>query len=645
MTTLSAAHDASHRPHHHSARPRPGRSGRSPVGRLRPAAARAGDADADRHGRPSTVDDGETGRNVLFIDRRRADRRLRRDGLVHHARRARAVREAELAGPRLRDEGPHKHKKQAKAKARKKTRAQKQRAQGAPQALALGIRRVIDAVADAEGRVLARELVERPLEALERVRTRGSRRSARPRRPCRKISRSPPSTVSIPVHSRPSRREIAARDVPGCDEQHAIPLEPRDARRRSTVPSVLRRERHRLGEVLGQQVVGLEVVLVAGEEDREHRAAAMQEHERARHQPPAPVPCACVRRYLDSSAMPHRPLPKDADFPAARGADPRALARARRLQRVDAPPRGRAAVRLLRGPADGQRPARLPPRAGARVQGHLPALQDDARLLLLPQGRLGLPRPAGRDRRPEPARDREQGSRSRNTGSRSSTQKCRESRLRVPRGLDAADRADRLLGRPRRPLPHARHRLHRVGLVGAASSCGTRTCSTRASRSSRTARATARRCRQPRGLAGLQGRRGPERLRPLPGHQAGRRAARGRHAARVDDDALDAGLQRRGRRRPRAHLRALRRAARCWPRRSSRACSARTRWSPIASRARTWSAPATSRRSRSSRRPSTARRATPSCPATSCPPRTAPASSTPRSRSARTTSGSAPSTA
>jgi isoleucyl-tRNA synthetase len=28
--------------------------------------------------------------------------------------------------------------------------------------------------------------------------------------------------------------------------------------------------------------------------------------------------------------------------------------------------------------------------------------------------------------------------------------------LRVPRGLDGADRADRLLGRPRAPVPHAR---------------------------------------------------------------------------------------------------------------------------------------------------------------------------------------------
>ena len=36
-----------------------------------------------------------------------------------------AVPQAELAGPRLREDGPHRHKKQAKARARKKTHAQK----------------------------------------------------------------------------------------------------------------------------------------------------------------------------------------------------------------------------------------------------------------------------------------------------------------------------------------------------------------------------------------------------------------------------------------------------------------------------------------------------------------------------------------
>ena len=90
--------------------------------------------------------------------------------------------------------------------------------------------------------------------------------------------------------------------------------------------------------------------------------------------------------------------------PRPRGAGPRALARARRLPRVAAPPRGRRAVGLLRGAADRQRPPGLPPRPRARVQGHLPALQDDARLLRRAQGRLGLPRAAGRDRRRAAAR-------------------------------------------------------------------------------------------------------------------------------------------------------------------------------------------------------------------------------------------------
>ena len=130
----------------------------------------------------------------------------------------------------------------------------------------------------------------------------------------------------------------------------------------------------------------------------------------------------------------------------------------------------------------------------------------------------------------------------------------------------------------------------------------------------------------------------------VPGHRARRRAARGRRAAGLDHDALDAGLQRRRRRRPRAAPTCARPTATCSPRRWSSACSARTRRSPTASTGATCSAPRyeppfpfiPSVRS-------TARRATPSCPATSSPPRTAPASSTPRSRSARTTSGSAPS--
>ena len=89
-------------------------------------------------------------------------------------------------------------------------------------------------------------------------------------------------------------------------------------------------------------------------------------------------------------------------------------------------------------------------------------------------------------------------------------------RLHLPQGLGPADRAHRLLDRPRRRLLHADQRLHRVGLVVCCSRiwdkdllyqgykvvpycprCGTAHL-------------------QPRGRAGLQGRRRPVGLRPLP---------------------------------------------------------------------------------------------------------------------------------
>ena len=215
--------------------------------------------------------------------------------------------------------------------------------------------------------------------------------------------------------------------------------------------------------------------------------------------------------------------------------------------------------------------------------------------------------------------------------------------LRVPRGLDGADRADRLLGRPRAPVPDARPHLHRVGLVGAAASCGTRTCSTRATRSCPTARATARRCPRTRSRRATRTSRTRRVYVKFPVTAAGGRAARGRHSCWS------------GRRRP--------------GRSSPTPPSPSTRSSTYVRtadglRARRGARRARARRGRRGRRPlhgratcsapryeppfafiagdaSTARRATPCCPATSSPPTTAPASSTPRSRSARTTSGSA----
>ena len=205
---------------------------------------------------------------------------------------------------------------------------------------------------------------------------------------------------------------------------------------------------------------------------------------------------------------------------------------------------GAPAVGLLRGPADRQRAARRPPRPRARLQGHLPALQDDARLPRRAQGRLGLPRPAGRDRRRAAARHRQQGG-DRGLRHRRVQRQVPRVGLRVPRGLEPADRADRLLARPRRRLPHARRHLHRVGLVGAAPDLG---------------QGPALRGPQGRALlpalrhgavlatrsrSGYQRRRDPQRLRALPGRRGRRRRAGRRRAARVDDDAVDAGLQRR----------------------------------------------------------------------------------------------------
>jgi hypothetical protein len=73
----------------------------------------------------STPDDGSTGKTVLFIIGGVLIVGFGVMGwfIMRDARKA--IPEPQLAGPRLRDDGPHKHKKQAKARARKKTHAQK----------------------------------------------------------------------------------------------------------------------------------------------------------------------------------------------------------------------------------------------------------------------------------------------------------------------------------------------------------------------------------------------------------------------------------------------------------------------------------------------------------------------------------------
>src|SRR5215213_11421533 len=79
----------------------------------------------------------------------------------------------------------------------------------------------------------------------------------------------------------------------------------------------------------------------------------------------------------------HEPSPRAAAaerlLPRAGGAGAGALARAGRVPGHAAQPRGRPALRVLRGPADRERLPGRAPRAGPRLQGRLPALQDDDR--------------------------------------------------------------------------------------------------------------------------------------------------------------------------------------------------------------------------------------------------------------------------
>ena len=194
------------------------------------------------------------------------------------------------------------------------------------------------------------------------------------------------------------------------------------------------------------------------------------------------------------------------------------------------------------GPADGQRPPRSAPRVGPGVQGPVPALSDDAGSPRAPQGRLGLPWPAGR------ARDRE--------GAGSPLQaRDRELRHRrvqpeVPRlgaalrrGLDGADRRGPACGStPRtRTGPCPTTTSNRCG--GWSARCGTRASSTRVTAS----RPYCGRCGTalvlPRGRAGLPRRRRSVGLCPVPAH---RRISRRWRTAPTAMPTCSSGRPRRG---------------------------------------------------------------------------------------------------
>ena len=135
---------------------------------------------------------------------------------------------------------------------------------------------------------------------------------------------------------------------------------------------------------------------------------------------------------------------------------------------------GAPAVGLLRGPADGERPAGHAPRPRPRLQGHLPPLPHDARVLRRAQGRLGLPWPA----RSRSRSRRSSGSPARTTSSATASPSSTSSAAsRCSSYLEDWDRLTERIGFWV-DLDHAYRTLdpdlHRVGVVGAAHDLGQR---------------------------------------------------------------------------------------------------------------------------------------------------------------------------
>ena len=248
----------------------------------------------------------------------------------------------------------------------------------------------------------------------------------------------------------------------------------------------------------------------------------------------------------------------------------------------------------------------------SRLQGHLPALPHDDRAPRAAQGGLGLPRAAGRARGREGAGDLLEG-RDRGVRDRGVQRALPRVGLPLRGGVEPADRADRVLDRPRRPLRDDGGRLHRVWLVGPAADVGRR-AAVRGPQGRALLPALRHRAQLARGRPRLPRRRGPLRLREAadPGSPAVRpdpRVAAGarRPAAGLDDHALDPDLERRGRGGGRDRVRAGPRGEKGAPARSSsslatawRRSSAKAQRSSPTSRARPWRARATSRPSATS---------------------------------------------
>ena len=282
------------------------------------------------------------------------------------------------------------------------------------------------------------------------------------------------------------------------------------------------------------------------------------------------------------------------------------------------------------------------PRRGPRLQGRLPAVQDDEGLPRPPQGRLGLPRPAGRSSRSRRNSASPASRTSRRTASPSSTPSAGRASLRHVDAFEAMTEPMGYWVDLRRRLLDDGRRTTSSRSGGRSRRSSTRACWWRTTGS----RPYCPRCEtgavRPRdGAQGLRDRHRPVGLRAVPAAVRPRGAVRaGSGPAGLDDDPVDAGVQHRpwpctptstyvvARNDGRPTMLSWS-PSRCWPRRSARAgrCCA----SCTGARAGAVDVPAAVRPGRhppartGSSRPTTS------------PPRTAPAWCTRRPRSAPTT--------
>ena len=238
---------------------------------------------------------------------------------------------------------------------------------------------------------------------------------------------------------------------------------------------------------------------------------------------------------IDSRMSTYRPVDKDPVVPRARGARARALARARRLPRVDPPPRGR------RRRSSSTRARRPPTAARARTTSWRASSRTSSRATRRCAATC-VPRKAGWDTHGLPVElevEKELGitveGRHRALRRRGVQRALPRVGAPLHRRVERAHRADRLLDRHRRRLLHARQRVHRVGLVVAQAGLGEGPALPRATRSCPTARAAARRCPRTRWRSATRDVVDPSVYVRFP-----LRDEPGRVAARLDDDAVDA---------------------------------------------------------------------------------------------------------